>query len=55
MFDGNTHTAIAVGKTTIDASGSPVIVTFRDIADTKDRVVAEMVASERTAVTLDEA
>lgn len=45
--------AVAAGKTTIDASGSPVIVTFRDLDDTKDRIVGEAVDSERTSVTLD--
>jgi hypothetical protein len=41
--------SIAVGKT--DITGSTV--TFRDTADTKDRVVASMTGSERTTVTLD--
>ncbi len=41
--------AVAVGKT--DITGSTV--TFRDINDTADRVVAEMTSSERTTVTLD--
>jgi len=42
-------TAIAVGKTTIVGS----TVTFRDTADTKNRVVATMDGSERDTVTLD--
>jgi hypothetical protein len=41
--------AVAAGKT--DITGSTV--TFRDINDTADRVVAEMTGSERTTVTLD--
>lgn len=41
--------AVQVGKT--DITGSTV--TFRDTADTKDRVVANMTGSERTTVTLD--
>jgi hypothetical protein len=45
--------AVAVGKTTIDSSGSPVIVTFRDTDDTKDRIIADMISSERTSVVLD--
>lgn len=45
--------AVAAGKTDINSTGSPVIVTFRDLSDTKDRIVADMVSSERTAVTLD--
>jgi hypothetical protein len=44
--------AVAAGKTVIDDTG-PVIVTFRDQADTKDRVRAEMIGSERDAVTVD--
>lgn len=42
-------TAIAVGKTTIVGS----TVTFRDVADTKNRVVAVMDGSERDSITLD--
>lgn len=41
--------AVAAGETTIDGS----VVTFRDAADTKDRVTAVMDGSERTSVTLD--
>ncbi len=44
--------AVAAGKTNIN-TGLPVVVTFRDLADTKDRVTAEMSASERAAVSLD--
>jgi len=44
--------AVAAGKTSIDTSG-PVVVTFRDQADTKNRVRAEMDGSERDAVTVD--
>lgn len=29
-------------------------VTFRDIADTKDRIEADMTGSERTTITIDE-
>ncbi len=47
-------TAIAAGKTTIvDLGGGLATVTFRDINDTVDRVVADMTNSERTDVTLD--
>jgi hypothetical protein len=46
--------AIAVGKTNIvDNGGGNADVTFRDINDTKDRVVAEMQDSERINVVLD--
>lgn len=41
--------AVQAGKT--DITGSTV--TFRDVADTKDRVTATMTGSERTAITLD--
>jgi len=41
--------AINAGKTTIAGSTA----SFRDQADTKDRVVGEMTGSERTTVTLD--
>jgi hypothetical protein len=41
--------SVLVGKTSISGS----TVTFRDINDTKDRVVAEMTNSERTTVTKD--
>ena len=41
--------AVQAGKT--DITGSTV--TFRDVADTKDRVTASMTGSERTSVTLD--
>lgn len=44
--------AVAVGKTDIDTSG-PVVVKFRDTADTVDRVTATMTGSERTTVVLD--
>lgn len=44
--------AVLAGKTTI-TPGAPTVVAFRDVADTKDRVSADMVGSERTAVTLD--
>lgn len=47
-------TAVAAGKTTIvDLGGGLAEVTFRDINDTVDRVVADMDNSERTNVTLD--
>lgn len=45
--------AVAVGKTDIDTSGPNPVVTFRDTADTKDRVTATMSGSERASVTLD--
>ena len=45
--------SVAAGPTEIDASGSPVTVTFKDQSGTKDRVVAEMVGSERVAVDID--
>lgn len=44
--------AVAAGKTNI-VPGSPTVVTFRDQLDTKNRVRAEMTASERDAVTID--
>lgn len=44
--------AVAAGKTAV-AAGPPVVVTFRDQDDTKDRVRAEMTDSERDAVTVD--
>jgi hypothetical protein len=44
--------AVAKGKTTI-VDGPPVHVKFRDDADTKDRVDATMVDSERTNVVVD--
>jgi len=46
--------AVAAGKTTIiDLGGGLATVTFRDINDTEDRVVADMNNSERDSVTLD--
>lgn len=45
--------AVAAGKTDIDTSGPNPIVTFRDVNDTKDRIVATMTGSERTTVTKD--
>lgn len=46
--------SVDAGKTGIvDLGGGLAIVTFRDLADTKDRVVAEMTGSERTDITLD--
>ena len=46
--------AVAVGKTQIvDLGGGNATVTFRDINDSTDRVVADMVGSERDTVTLD--
>lgn len=46
--------AVAAGKTTInDLGGGNATVTFRDLSDTTDRVVADMTSSERTDVTLD--
>jgi len=47
-------TAVAAGKTTIvDLGGGLATVTFRDINDTQDRVIADMTDSERTTVALD--
>ncbi len=44
--------AVAAGKTTIvDLGGGLATVTFRDINDTVDRVIADMTNSERTDVT----
>ena len=46
--------AVAAGQTTIvDNGGGTATVTFRDVNDTKDRVVAEMTGSERVSLTLD--
>lgn len=45
---------ILAGKTTItDIGGGSASVVFRDTADTKDRVIANMSGSERTAITID--
>jgi hypothetical protein len=44
--------AVAAGKTDISGTG-PTIVTFRNLADTKDRVRAAMTGSERGSVTVD--
>ena len=47
-------TAVAAGKTDItDLGGGNATVVFRDLADTKDRVDADMTGSERTTVTID--
>lgn len=47
-------TAVAAGKTTItDLGGGAATVTFRDINDTTDRIVATMADSERATVVLD--
>ena len=46
--------AVAAGKTTVvDLGSQQATVTFRNLADTKDRVIADMNGSERTSVTLD--
>lgn len=46
--------AVAAGQTTIvDNGNGTATVTFRDVNDTKDRVVAEMTGSERVSLTLD--
>lgn len=46
--------AVAAGKTEIvDLGGGAATVTFRDLGDTKDSVVADMTGSERTTITLD--
>lgn len=46
--------SVAAGKTTVDdLGGGYATVTFRDLSDTKDRVVADMVNSERSDVTKD--
>ena len=45
---------VAAGKTTItDLGGGAATVAFRDLADTKDAVVADMTGSNRTDVVLD--
>jgi hypothetical protein len=45
--------AVAAGKTTIvDLGGGDATVTFRDLDDVVDRVVADMSGSERTNVTI---
>ena len=47
--------AVSFGKSTItDLGGGNATVTFRDIADTKDRIEAGMTGSERTTITIDE-
>ena len=46
--------AFSAGKTDIvDLGGGSATVTFRDLGDTKDRIVGDMTNSERTTVTLD--
>jgi hypothetical protein len=46
--------AVAAGKTDIiDLGGGNATVTFRDLADTKDRIEAAVTGSERTTLTLD--
>lgn len=45
--------AVAAGKTNIDTGGPSPVVTFRDQADTTDRVTATMDGSERATVVLD--
>jgi hypothetical protein len=46
--------SVAAGKTDIvDLGGGLATVTFRDVNDTKDRIVADMTDSERTTVTKD--
>jgi hypothetical protein len=46
--------AIAGGKTTITDNGNETAtVTFRDLEDTTDRVIAQMEGSERTNINLD--
>lgn len=46
--------AVAAGQTTIvDNGGGSATVTFRDVNDTKNRVVADMQGSERVTLTLD--
>jgi hypothetical protein len=46
--------AVAAGETIIDdLGGGLATITFRDLADTKDRVVADMTDSERTSIALD--
>ena len=46
-------TAVAAGKSTIiDLGGGAATVTFRDIDDVENRVVADITGSERTTVTL---
>lgn len=48
--------AVAAGKTTIvPGGGGTASVVFRDLGDTKDRITADMVGSERQTVTIDEA
>jgi hypothetical protein len=47
--------AVSFGKSNIiDLGGGSATVQFRDIADTKDRIEASMVGSERTSITIDE-
>jgi hypothetical protein len=46
--------AVAAGKSTVDdLGGGFATVTFRDLADSKDRIVADMAGSDRTDVTKD--
>ena len=47
--------AVAAGKTSIvDLGGGDATVTFRDLGDTKDRIVADVSGSERTTLSFDE-
>lgn len=45
--------AVAAGKTEIETTNNGAVVTFRDINDTKDRIIAEMENSKRINITLD--
>lgn len=46
--------AVSAGQSVIiDLGGGAATVSFRDVADTKDRVTATMANSERTAIVLD--
>jgi hypothetical protein len=47
--------AVAAGETRIDLTGPNPIVKFRNQTDTRDRITATMVGSERSAITLDNA
>ena len=46
--------SVAIGKTSItDLGGALATVKFRNLADTKDRIVADMDESERTSIVVD--
>jgi len=45
--------SIAVGKTNINTGGASPVITFRNISDTNNAVVATMSGSQRSSVVID--